>query len=147
MCCEGSLGAVSQGRCTRRPTLWSASSPYSSCLQHLRILDHRHTGTLGEVKAFGDSLNALGDPQTFFSSSFQPFCSFLPIRQFKKDVSNSATQDSIMNAHTRLNLLMQRSNVHSKFQVVTYHYQRISSSLYFLQLQVQAQQRKSNALT
>ncbi|KAG5571401.1 hypothetical protein H5410_061167 [Solanum commersonii] len=62
--------------------------------------------------------------------------------QFKKDVWNSATQESIMNAHTRLNLLMRRSNVHSKIQVVTHHYQRISSLLYLLQMQVQAQQRK-----
>ncbi|KAG5590256.1 hypothetical protein H5410_040770, partial [Solanum commersonii] len=35
---------------------------------------------------------------------------------------------------TRLNLLMQASNVHSKFQVVTYHYQKISSSQYLLQM-------------
>ncbi|KAG5571402.1 hypothetical protein H5410_061168 [Solanum commersonii] len=52
-----------------------------------------------------------------------------------------------MNAHTRLNLLMRRSNVHSKFQVVTHHYRRISSSLYLLRMKVQTQQRKSNALT
>uniref|UniRef100_A0A0V0HMQ9 Putative ovule protein n=1 Tax=Solanum chacoense TaxID=4108 RepID=A0A0V0HMQ9_SOLCH len=50
--------------------------------------------------------------------------------------------------HTKsLNLLMQGSIVHSKIQVVTHHYQRISSSLYLLQMQVQAQQRYSNALT
>ncbi|KAG5580254.1 hypothetical protein H5410_050881 [Solanum commersonii] len=36
---------------------------------------------------------------------------------------------------TRLNLLMQGSNVHSKFQVVSYHYQRISSSQYLLLMQ------------
>ena len=69
------------------------------------------------------------------------------VRQFKQDILNNATQDSMMNAHTRLNLLMRRSNVHSKFQVVTHHYQRISSSWYLLQMQVQTQQRYSNALT
>ncbi|KAG5619751.1 hypothetical protein H5410_004969 [Solanum commersonii] len=30
------------------------------------------------LRPFGDSPNALGDPQAFFSSPFQPFCSFLP---------------------------------------------------------------------
>ncbi|KAG5590865.1 hypothetical protein H5410_041379 [Solanum commersonii] len=30
------------------------------------------------LRPFGDSPNALGDPQDFFSSSFQPFCSILP---------------------------------------------------------------------
>ena len=48
---------------------------------------------------------------------------------------------------TRLNLLMQRSNVHSKIQVVTHQYQRISWSQYLLQMQVQAQPKCSNALT
>ncbi|KAG5590238.1 hypothetical protein H5410_040752, partial [Solanum commersonii] len=67
--------------------------------------------------------------------------------EFKKDVLNSATQDSIMNAHIRLNLLRQRSNVQSKFQFVTHHYQRISSSPYLLQIQVQAQLKCSNVLT
>ncbi|KAG5581038.1 hypothetical protein H5410_051665 [Solanum commersonii] len=55
------------------------------------------------VTAFGDSPNVLGDPQALFSSSFQPKTE---VRQFKKDVSNGATLDSIMNAHTRLNLLI-----------------------------------------
>ncbi|KAG5631228.1 hypothetical protein H5410_002945 [Solanum commersonii] len=48
---------------------------------------------------------------------------------------------------TRLNLLMKRSNVHSKIQVVTHQYQRISYSQYLLQMQVQAQPRCLNALT
>ncbi|KAG5615040.1 hypothetical protein H5410_014864 [Solanum commersonii] len=57
MCCEGSLSTVSQDcRCTRLNTLelWARLSP------------------------FNDLPNALGDPHAFFSSSFQPFCSFLP---------------------------------------------------------------------
>ena len=41
MCCKGSLSAVSRDRrCTRRFALWSALSPFSFCLQHLRVLDH-----------------------------------------------------------------------------------------------------------
>ncbi|KAG5605708.1 hypothetical protein H5410_027200, partial [Solanum commersonii] len=36
---------------------------------------------------------------------------------------------------TRLNLLMKRSNVHSKIQVVNHQYQRISYSQYLLQMQ------------
>ncbi|KAG5600556.1 hypothetical protein H5410_031926 [Solanum commersonii] len=52
-----------------------------------------------------------------------------------------------MNAHTRLNLLMQGSIVYSNTQVMRHHYQIISHSLYLLQMQVQAQQRKSNVLT
>ncbi|KAG5590582.1 hypothetical protein H5410_041096 [Solanum commersonii] len=62
MCCEGSLDAVSQDRrCTGQSVLWA-----------------QHAGTLGEVKAIRLFANALGDPQAFFSSSFQPFCSFFP---------------------------------------------------------------------
>ncbi|KAG5619683.1 hypothetical protein H5410_004901 [Solanum commersonii] len=30
------------------------------------------------LRLFGDLPNALGDPQAFFSLSFQPICSFLP---------------------------------------------------------------------
>ncbi|KAG5630459.1 hypothetical protein H5410_002176, partial [Solanum commersonii] len=41
---------------------------------------------------------------------------------------------------TRLNLLMKGSIVYSNTQVVTNHYQRFSSSLYLLQMEVQAQQ-------
>ncbi|KAG5584837.1 hypothetical protein H5410_045271 [Solanum commersonii] len=69
------------------------------------------------------------------------------VQQFKKDVSNSATQDPIMSVHTRLNLLMQGSIIYLKTQVVTHHYQRFSRSQYLLQMQVQAQLRYSNALT
>ncbi|KAG5599582.1 hypothetical protein H5410_030952 [Solanum commersonii] len=79
----------------------------------------------------GNSPNALVKPQAFFfvfSAILFLFANKLKIGSSERDVSNSATQDSIMNAHTSLNLLMQRSNVHSKFQVVTHHYQRISSS-------------------
>lgn len=37
--------------------------------------------------------------------------------------------------------------MHSEIQNVTHHYQRWSSSQYLLQMQVQAQQRSSDALT
>ncbi|KAG5571721.1 hypothetical protein H5410_061487 [Solanum commersonii] len=127
-------------QCTRRSALWSTSSPFSSCLQHLPVLDHwgSATGTLGEVKAIRRLAECIRQSSGHL---------FFVFSAFKKDVSSNATQDSIMNEHTRLNLLKRRSNVHLKFQVVTHHYQRISNSLYLLQMQVQAQQRKSNALT
>ncbi|KAG5610819.1 hypothetical protein H5410_022100 [Solanum commersonii] len=65
---ERSLSTVSRDhRCTRRSTLWFASSFFNSCLQHLRRL-----------RPLGDSSNALGDPHAFFSLPFQRFCSFLP---------------------------------------------------------------------
>ncbi|KAG5580519.1 hypothetical protein H5410_051146, partial [Solanum commersonii] len=61
-------------------------------------------------RLFGYSPNALGDPQAFFSSSFQPFCSFcqvvsikLKFGSSKRDVSNSATQDSIMKHKIQFN--------------------------------------------
>ncbi|KAG5586331.1 hypothetical protein H5410_046765 [Solanum commersonii] len=38
----------------------------------------QHTGTLGELRPFGDSPNALDDPYAFFSLSFQPLYSFFP---------------------------------------------------------------------
>ncbi|KAG5571528.1 hypothetical protein H5410_061294 [Solanum commersonii] len=66
------------------------------------------------IRPFADSLNGFDNSQIFISSFFQ-----LPLFLF---------------VITRLNLLMQGSNEHSKFQVVTYHYQRISNSLYFLQM-------------
>ncbi|KAG5630994.1 hypothetical protein H5410_002711, partial [Solanum commersonii] len=156
LCCDGALGAVSRGRrCTQRFTLWRygvASWNYSATRRLLPFIANlifsfraQHTGILGEIlRPFDDSLNALGNPQAFFSSLFQLLCSFLldsvyifktQVQQFKKDVSNSAKQDSIMNVRTRLNLLMQRSIVYSKTQVVTHHYQRISSSPYLLQMQ------------
>ncbi|KAG5571874.1 hypothetical protein H5410_061640, partial [Solanum commersonii] len=120
------------------------------------IFNKRLSLSLSATRQLGSAIFNLS-----FFRSFQPPCSFLPstvhafpqtpntqnLRQFKKDVSNSTTQDSIMNAHSRFNLLMRRSNVHSKFQVVTHHYQRISSSQYLLQMQVQAQPKCSNALT
>ncbi|KAG5620855.1 hypothetical protein H5410_006073 [Solanum commersonii] len=51
-----------------------------------------------------------------------------------------------MNAHNKTDFI-QRSIVHSKIQVVTHHYRRISCSQYLLQVQVQAQPKCSNALT
>uniref|UniRef100_M1DML7 Uncharacterized protein n=1 Tax=Solanum tuberosum TaxID=4113 RepID=M1DML7_SOLTU len=40
-CYEGSFGAVSRDRrCTRRSAFRSGSSPFSFCLQHLRVLNH-----------------------------------------------------------------------------------------------------------
>ncbi|KAG5631727.1 hypothetical protein H5410_003444 [Solanum commersonii] len=69
------------------------------------------------------------------------------VQSFKMGISNSATQDSIMNAHNKTQFTYERSNVHSKIQVVTYQYQIISCSQYLLQMQVQAQPKWSNAFT
>ena len=60
--------------------------------------------------------------------NFCLFSSKTPVQQFKKDVSNSATKDSIMNAHNKTQLTHARSIVHSNTEVVTHHYQRFSSS-------------------
>ncbi|KAG5586032.1 hypothetical protein H5410_046466 [Solanum commersonii] len=60
----------------------------------------QHAITKGEVRTFGDSPSKVGDPQFFvLFSLFVPFCDQTQVQQFKKGVSNSATQDSIMNAH------------------------------------------------
>ncbi|KAG5590163.1 hypothetical protein H5410_040677, partial [Solanum commersonii] len=101
----------------------------------------QQTGTLGECPCFASNSKYLKNKDLHHTPNlnFWLSSSKTQVRQFKKNVSNSATQDSIMNAHTRLNLLMQRSNVYSKLQVMTHHYQRISSSPYLLQMQVQAQ--------
>ena len=52
-----------------------------------------------------------------------------------------------MNAHKRFELHIQCSIVHSKFQIMTHNFQVYSNLQYLLQVQVQAQQRYSNALT
>ncbi|KAG5610242.1 hypothetical protein H5410_021523, partial [Solanum commersonii] len=75
------------------------------------------------LSPFGDSCNTLGDPQRpcFVSQLKYLKLNKTQVQQFKKNVSNSTTKDSIMNVHTRLNLLMQRSIVYSKTKVVTHH--------------------------
>uniref|UniRef100_M1E193 Uncharacterized protein n=1 Tax=Solanum tuberosum TaxID=4113 RepID=M1E193_SOLTU len=75
------FGAVSQDRrYTRRSDIWSASSPFSSCLQHLRVLDHwAHTEQKARIRPFGNAPNGFGDSQIFTSSIFQ-----LPLFLFAK---------------------------------------------------------------
>ncbi|KAG5580097.1 hypothetical protein H5410_050724, partial [Solanum commersonii] len=116
-------------RCTQGSALWSASSPFNFYLQHLHVLDHWAIGNYftellddASTSPFPRRLDLFlqgsahwnikrGDPQAFFSSSFQPPCSFLPSNvHFKEDVSNSTTQDSIMNVHNKTQLTHARIN-------------------------------------
>ncbi|KAG5585582.1 hypothetical protein H5410_046016 [Solanum commersonii] len=104
MCCEGSLSDPPFGL----PHLLSAVSLSIFTISSLELW--------ASLRPFGDSPNALGDPHAFFSSSFQLPCSFLP-SSFKKDVSNSATQNSIMNVynkaqftHARINCILKDSS-------------------------------------
>ncbi|KAG5590023.1 hypothetical protein H5410_040537 [Solanum commersonii] len=57
-------------------------------------------------RPFDYSLSGLGDPQAFIFfvlfSLFVPFCEKTQVQSFKKGVSNSATQDSIMDAHNKI---------------------------------------------
>ncbi|KAG5609950.1 hypothetical protein H5410_021231 [Solanum commersonii] len=76
MCCDGSLSVVSQiTDALGDPPLVSfiAFQLLPSASSRLSILE-----LWARLRPFGDSSNALGDPQIFFSSSFQSFCSFLP---------------------------------------------------------------------
>ncbi|KAG5615128.1 hypothetical protein H5410_014952, partial [Solanum commersonii] len=97
----------------RRHTDCSLSSPsFPSGLSTLELWVR--------LRTYGDLPNVLRDPQAFFSSFFSAVVK-TQVQQFKKDVSSSATQDSIMNVQSRLYLFMQGSIVYSKTQVVTHH--------------------------
>ncbi|KAG5595937.1 hypothetical protein H5410_037169 [Solanum commersonii] len=94
----------------RRSTAsWNISTmrrllPFSADLIH--SFRDQHTGTKGEVRPFGDSPSGLDNPQSFIFfilfSLFVPFCEQTQVKSFKKSVSNSATQDSIMNEHNKI---------------------------------------------
>lgn len=49
------------------------------------------------------------------------------VKPFKKDVSNSATQDSMMNVHNKIYVTHSMTKWKSKIHVVTHNYQRFSS--------------------
>ena len=69
------------------------------------------------------------------------------VQQFKRDVSNSATQDSIMNAHNKTQLTHARINCVLKDSSCDTPLPKIPNSQYLVQMQVQAQQNPLNALT
>ncbi|KAG5576604.1 hypothetical protein H5410_056738 [Solanum commersonii] len=65
-------------------------------------------------KLISDSPTGLSDPQAFislfFSASLFLLANKTQVQQFKKDVSNSATQDSIMNVHNKTQFTHARIN-------------------------------------
>ncbi|KAG5571480.1 hypothetical protein H5410_061246 [Solanum commersonii] len=85
-----------------------------------------HWNIRRDLRPFDISPNGLGDLQAIFSSFFQPLCSFLfdsvhalslnktQVQQFKNDVSNSSTQNSIMNVHNKTQLIHERINLYTQ---------------------------------
>ncbi|KAG5631182.1 hypothetical protein H5410_002899, partial [Solanum commersonii] len=90
---------------------------YLKCLKNCAAADHSAqlvgiADTLGDPY-FGQSATCQLSSAIFrpsFFRSFQPLYSFLPSSWFKKDVSNSATQESIMNVHNKTQLPQARIN-------------------------------------
>ncbi|KAG5571271.1 hypothetical protein H5410_061037, partial [Solanum commersonii] len=112
---EGPLGVVTPDRrytrrCGAALQNCSATRPLLLFIANL-IFSFRdqHTGTLGEIKAVRWLSQWLRQSSglLFFiiSAAFKT-----QVHQFKKDVSNSATQDSIMNAHKKYQLTWARIN-------------------------------------
>uniref|UniRef100_M1DRA3 Uncharacterized protein n=1 Tax=Solanum tuberosum TaxID=4113 RepID=M1DRA3_SOLTU len=69
------------------------------------------------------------------------------VQQFKKDVSNNATQDSIMNAHKKTQITHARVYCALEDSSCDSPVSKNPKLTILLQMQVQAQQRYSNALT
>ncbi|KAG5609949.1 hypothetical protein H5410_021230 [Solanum commersonii] len=80
--CKGVKKCVAKDQSTQLVWITDAlGDPLFGQLHRLSALSFNIFATLelwARLRSFGDSSNALGDPQAFFSSSFQPFCSFLP---------------------------------------------------------------------
>ncbi|KAG5606617.1 hypothetical protein H5410_028109 [Solanum commersonii] len=90
-------------RTAQRYANYSFSLPIRSFPSGLSTLEQT-----ARIRSFGDSPNGFGNSQIFISSFFHLslFLFFLgsqtQVQPFKKGVSNSTTQDSIMNAHNKI---------------------------------------------
>ncbi|KAG5599019.1 hypothetical protein H5410_030389 [Solanum commersonii] len=93
----------------------SVSSPFRACLQLLHVLDHWGITFWIKGRSLSFWLIAKGSWRCSCFSFFVLFSPFVPfcqtqVQPFKKGVSNSATQDSIMSAHNKTQFTYARIN-------------------------------------